>query len=1002
MTNLTSLEIPNTVTKIGARAFAGNNIHEIVIPSSVTEIGQYAFSTKNYLSEPCTLTLPEGLTTIGNRAFRNKVIAEVTLPTTVTALSANVFEKEYSDGTQPVITRVLVNDYNQYENKTKFPVSDYHTVLYTGADHWTAEDFAYGTYTLTRNDGVQMGNDTSDQLTGDIYVVTGLTDLGKQKVLINQELVIPAEDPSGNRIQGIGTDAFNATNKNSVLYDLDVTLSSVELPVTAKVENTHWDTSVAERGDFFILSGAFANNALSYVNIPEGTLYIGRNAFQNNALEVVELPSSLMVIYQTAFVSNTTKTSNRIREIEFPASTDFPLSIGVQAFGFNRLRDLQLPSNTAAVHKYAFIANTGMEEVDPSGTAAEKKGGVIYMYIDNANPSADIAHTENTGTGVYGKSNVQKLITGTMPERWNYEDFTYDETGTVIKGLSENGQAKVLVNPYLVTPYDMVTEIAQAAFANNKNIKTVVITDNITKIGNGAFTANSNLEEVTLSKNLTEIPQAAFNSTNLKTVVIPEGVISIGNNAFTGNMELTSLTLPSTLKTIGNSAFGNHQLTRLIIPASVTSIGNYAFRVNNENLQNTLTELTLNEGLESIGNAAFGRSALTDVTLPSTVTTLHKNAFLNSTDTVDVYTGNAALLASDNPAGQMNIILSSRAVTFDACGGTVDPEIMFTGDKGKLDELPVPVSDNPDLTFGGWLDGETIVTEDTVYAFDTVLKAKWEGDGLIILVQPTDTYSPAGETVSYSVEAINAESYQWYYSKNGTKWYKSAADGNDSATVSLIVKSNNINNQYRCTLTGTDGETLDTLVVRNEINDTPLVINGIAVSDPAATETITVTAENAASYELYYSKDGSKWYKSSLEGTVAADGSSCSYELTLSTGNMNNLYKCKVTGTDGTKTDTDAVSLTGVPVITNNPEDITVAIGNNAEFSVEADNAAIWQWYYSKDGGEKWYKSLAAGADTPSMSLTAKKSNNNMLYRCKITGASGLSVVSEAAVLTVG
>jgi hypothetical protein len=52
MTNLTSIEIPGSVTSIGANAFAGNNFHNIVVPASVKSIGEYAFSTNNYLKDP--------------------------------------------------------------------------------------------------------------------------------------------------------------------------------------------------------------------------------------------------------------------------------------------------------------------------------------------------------------------------------------------------------------------------------------------------------------------------------------------------------------------------------------------------------------------------------------------------------------------------------------------------------------------------------------------------------------------------------------------------------------------------------------------------------------------------------------------------------------------------------------------------------------------------------------------------------------------------------------
>lgn len=56
---LESLELPNTVTKIGAYAFDGNNFTGFVIPDSVTEIGKNAFDNCRKL---VNLTIPDSVT----------------------------------------------------------------------------------------------------------------------------------------------------------------------------------------------------------------------------------------------------------------------------------------------------------------------------------------------------------------------------------------------------------------------------------------------------------------------------------------------------------------------------------------------------------------------------------------------------------------------------------------------------------------------------------------------------------------------------------------------------------------------------------------------------------------------------------------------------------------------------------------------------------------------------------------------------------------------------
>ena len=304
---------------------------------------------------------------------------------------------------------------------------------------------------------------------------------------------------------------------------------------------------------------------------------------------------------------------------------------------------------------------------------------------------------------------------------WVASDFTYE--GSTVTGFSESGAEKIKTQHDLILPSTNGSTPVTAVgfgFARNDQIESVLMPESITEIASGAFTQCTALTRVTFSSNLTEIPQAAFNTCDLESVVLPEGITSIGNNAFTGNFRLTSVELPSTLTAIGNGAFGNSQLEELEIPGSVRSIGNYAFRVNSEKLSNTLKILELNEGLETIGNAAFGRSDLTEVTLPSTVTSIHKNAFVNSTRTVTVHTDNAALMVSDNPSGQMDIILPPRTVRFNANGGTTDAVTAETDNKGRLAELPEASTDRELYMFEGWFteredgEGEKITTDSVI------------------------------------------------------------------------------------------------------------------------------------------------------------------------------------------------------------------------------------------------------------------------------------------------
>jgi hypothetical protein len=64
---LASVEIPNSVTRIGERAFFGcSGLTSVVIPDSVASIGEHAFSS---CSELASVTIGSGVTSIGTYTF---------------------------------------------------------------------------------------------------------------------------------------------------------------------------------------------------------------------------------------------------------------------------------------------------------------------------------------------------------------------------------------------------------------------------------------------------------------------------------------------------------------------------------------------------------------------------------------------------------------------------------------------------------------------------------------------------------------------------------------------------------------------------------------------------------------------------------------------------------------------------------------------------------------------------------------------------------------------
>ena len=79
-------------------------------------------------------------------------------------------------------------------------------------------------------------------------------------------------------------------------------------------------------------------------------------------------------------------------------------------------------------------------------------------------------------------------------------------------------------------------------------------------------------------KTVTKIADRAFyNHAEIKSVTVPEGVVNIGRMAFSGCTSLVNVELPQGLTTIASGAFKKCAFSEFIVPQSVTFIGSAAF-----------------------------------------------------------------------------------------------------------------------------------------------------------------------------------------------------------------------------------------------------------------------------------------------------------------------------------------------------------------------------------------------------------------------------------------
>ncbi len=218
---LTHIDIPNGVTEIGKYAFENNKLKKVVIPSNVTFIDWEAFEN-NELTE---VIISNGVTKISSRAFAVNKLTSITIPASVVSLGEDVF----------VANKIV--DVTVEGNKTRFH-----------------KDWTYFGFTYECMPNVQRYEEML------FYDGTILDYIGNEN-----KVEIPSEI-NGEKVTTIGIDAFWRKN-----------ITSISIPHTITK----------------ICAGAFIGNKLVNVKIPNSVKCIEKWVFLDNKLQMIKLPKNL-------------------------------------------------------------------------------------------------------------------------------------------------------------------------------------------------------------------------------------------------------------------------------------------------------------------------------------------------------------------------------------------------------------------------------------------------------------------------------------------------------------------------------------------------------------------------------------------------------------------------------------------------------------------------------------------------------------------------------------
>lgn len=757
---LTSVVLPDSVKYMGNGAFSTNsNIERIILSKNLKKIPDAAFGCSDkyhYMPNLTEIEIPDTVTKIGSRAFAGNNIHNIVIPESVKEIGEYAFStKNYLNESCAVSLSEgleVIGD-NAFRNKAIAEIDLPSTVkglkLNTFRKEYTSDGHKVnGSVTKVYVRNAEQYYDKKNfpdpkeetEAFHKLYLADPMT-------WTSDDYTYSKEESGANEITGFSPlgERKLTENKDIELLEKDDEGNAVT-GVAAEAFREKGITSVKcpYAGGFTIGESAFRGNDINELDLGSGITEIGNNSFRENRLTMVSVPASLKRIGESAFESN------QIREVSFEDVDNNSPVLESRCFAGNKIQSVEIPKDTTSMKGNAFIGNTGKEKVE-TGTTEEQSGGVVYVYAATAGSVPD--GLENISNG---KSNVQKLIVGQIPAAeapWGTRHFTYNNVvGNIVTGLSEEGKAKLKNSSELIIP-SRINGTAVTGIANGTE-----------GIGTFGYTEGGK----------TYVP---------KKVILPRTLKNIGDYAFDASAEgvsgLTEIELPDQLETIGNYAFRNSKATELQIPKSVKTIGKGAFEVTDKNGA-ALEKVSLSMGLTSIPENAFRGQKLKSVTLPKSITEIGSGAFADNK--VENLTLNEELKTIGNNAfenHQLKKLVLSENVTEigDFAFAVTDSNLKKTLTELKLNRKLKSIGEN---AFGRSAVKETELPD----SVEVLPASAFNGNTVVAEVWTSSDKQTSGET-PYEKVTVKGDGHQLKYDKLvGTGWeYSDFVYSEDGKTV---------------------------------------------------------------------------------------------------------------------------------------------------------------------------------------------------------------------------
>ena len=677
--NLTSVVLPNGLTSIGDRAFAGTSLTQVTIPASVTDIGSEAFNDAKKLA---SVTFNEGLKTIGDSAFDGcSLLNTVALPNSLTKLGKSAFLYAGRDAATADGTLTIGGGLTEIPERAFMGMSKT-----GGAVAIPSGIVSIGTYAFY-NTGFSS-----------VSIPDGVTTIGASAFASTKQLKAVTLPGS---VSTLGNNVFQSSGIASATLNGTFTKipESTFSGCDALTEIT-WQKTITEIGEKAFQSadaldeidltgivhiGAYAfnpdssnvSNGVSKVTFWEGLLTIGDFAFADAPItgELV-LPSTLTTIGSQAF-----KGCKKITKVNIPGSVE---TFSSSAFReCSALQEVTISDGVKTIPSGAFMSCTKLTEIKVPSSVTEI-GGSAFTSAQRV--YLQCAATAQVGKSVLGGGVfvVDKTQLEAFRENWSdyassivTEDMIVDdlfivEDGTLIKFLDRTATSVEIPAGVTSIPVGIFTNRVKTITVSSENTALKAV-DNVVYSADGKtlvyYLAGKEDTEFAIPEGVEKV--IGITNVYLDVLTIGADVIDISANAFSGCSGLQEVTvLSETPAKIGENAFPAS--ARITVPASTleaykSAWAAYAGSLFEEGVveefvvvngvlteyNGTDAEVVIPDNVTSVAANVFrNHPEITKITLPAGLTSIPDGSFTESTSLTHVVF-NSTNFAGRSQAGRL-------------------------------------------------------------------------------------------------------------------------------------------------------------------------------------------------------------------------------------------------------------------------------------------------------------------------------------------------------------